>query len=104
MKDLATLRSPTSPITFLSYLHAEGRLVSFINRGSTIPTRKEFADYLAYAARYVQNNGVSVSFGTEVVSLDEGKDGIISVQGRNVATGQVTTYRTREFTEFLQTS
>ncbi|CDO69497.1 hypothetical protein BN946_scf184785.g2 [Trametes cinnabarina] len=41
LKDLATLRSPQSPFTFLAYLHSQDRLLNFINRGSFTPTRKE---------------------------------------------------------------
>ncbi|KAL0574943.1 hypothetical protein V5O48_007017 [Marasmius crinis-equi] len=95
MKDLATLRNPQSPITFLSYLHSEGRLAKFINRGGTIPTRREFADYLGWAARYVQDQGVPVHWGTEVVGLDDGKDGTIHVHAKDLKTGQVSVYRTR---------
>ncbi|KAK0463938.1 L-lysine 6-monooxygenase (NADPH-requiring)-domain-containing protein [Desarmillaria tabescens] len=95
MKDLATLRSPQSPITFLSYLHSQNRLINFINRGSTIPTRKEYADYLSWAAHYVQDHGVSVLFGTEVVGVDSASDGLLVVHAKNVASGEVTSYTTR---------
>jgi hypothetical protein len=73
LKDLATLRNPSSPFTFLSYLHEHGRLVSFINRGSTVPTRREFADYLAWAANKVRSLGVEIFYGEEMTSL-EAKD------------------------------
>lgn len=96
MKDLATLRNPRSPITFLSYLHSQNRLVNFINRGSTIPSRKEYADYLAWAAEYVQNHGVNVRFGCEVLSLDDAGDGIIIARVRDIQTAQETTYHTRD--------
>ncbi|KAJ2932911.1 hypothetical protein H1R20_g4216, partial [Candolleomyces eurysporus] len=77
MKDLATLRNPGSPYTFLSYLHSEDRLLSFINRGSTIPTRKEYSDYLSWASAKVQENGINVAFGHEVVDLEEGPEDTI---------------------------
>ena len=70
LKDLATLRNPSSPFTFLSYLHEHNRLLSFINRGSTIPTRREFADYLRWAAEKVKSLGIQVFYGEEVVSLE----------------------------------
>jgi L-ornithine N5-oxygenase len=60
LKDLATLRNPTSPFTFLSYLHEHNRLVSFINRGSVIPTRREYADYLKWAANKVKRTESSL--------------------------------------------
>lgn len=87
MKDLATLRNPQSPITFLSYLHSQDRLISFINRGSTIPSRKEYADYLSWAARFVQNNGVDVLYGHEVIRLSKGSSDTIEIHSRNVTTG-----------------
>ncbi len=96
MKDLATLRSPQSPITFLSYLHGQNRLINFINRGSTIPTRREYADYLSWAARYVQDHGVPVLFGTEVIGVDSTSDGLLVVHVKGVANGEVTSYTTRE--------
>ena len=95
MKDLATLRNPQSPITFLNYLHSEGRLMKFINRGGTIPTRKEFADYIGWCARYVQNQGVAVQWGTEVIGLDDGKDGTVHVHAKDLKTGEISVYRAR---------
>ncbi|KAG7088151.1 hypothetical protein E1B28_012172 [Marasmius oreades] len=95
MKDLATLRNPQSPITFLSYLHSEGRLLKFINRGGTVPTRKEYADYIGWAARYVESQGVPVHWGTEIIGLDDGKEGTILVHAKSLATGEVTVHRTR---------
>src|SRR5581483_10624347 len=34
LKDLVTPRNPVSPFSFLTYLHARGRLIDFINYGS----------------------------------------------------------------------
>ncbi|KAL0946573.1 hypothetical protein HGRIS_012776 [Hohenbuehelia grisea] len=95
LKDLATLRSPRSPITFLSYLSSQNRLVSFINRGSTIPTRKEYADYLSWAAQYVQDHGVEVGYGQEVVAVHDREDTTIDVHVRSVASGEVKVFRTK---------
>lgn len=49
-KDLVTLRNPTSDYSFLAFLHEQGRLVDFLNRGSFAPLRVEFAAYLRWAA------------------------------------------------------
>lgn len=95
MKDLATLRNPQSPYTFLSYLHDRGRLLSFINRGSTVPTRKEYADYLAWAAARVQEDGVDVLYGKEVVGLEKSADQTISIKYRDVDTGEEVMIRSR---------
>jgi L-ornithine N5-oxygenase len=50
LKDLATIRDPTSPFTFLNYLHQKNRLLSFINLGTFTPTRIEYGDYLKWCA------------------------------------------------------
>ncbi|RPD66153.1 lysine/ornithine N-monooxygenase [Lentinus tigrinus ALCF2SS1-7] len=88
LKDLATLRSPQSSITFLAYLHSQGRLLPFINRGSFTPTRREYADYLSWAADSVQKSGIQVQYGEEVVGVTRLDDGTIEVRSRNVATGE----------------
>ncbi|KIM49050.1 hypothetical protein M413DRAFT_438218 [Hebeloma cylindrosporum] len=94
MKDLATLRNPQSPYTFLSYLHSQGRLVSFINRGSTVPTRKEYSDYLSWAAQRVQDQGVNVFYGHEVVGIER-VDDTIAVRYRNLSSGEEAIVRSR---------
>jgi L-ornithine N5-oxygenase len=66
LKDLVTLRNPTSPFTFLAYLHDRDRLVDFINYGSAFPTRLEFHDYLEWAAERFA--GV-VEYGAEVTEV-----------------------------------
>ncbi|PPR03628.1 hypothetical protein CVT24_007744 [Panaeolus cyanescens] len=95
MKDLATLRNPQSPYTFISYLHSQDRLISFINRGSTIPTRKEYSDYLTWAASQVQKNGVNVLYGHEIVSIEEGVDDTVSIRYRDLSSGNETVIRAR---------
>lgn len=98
LKDLATLRSPRSPLSFLSYLHSQSptRLVAFINRASLIPTRKEYSDYLAWAASYVESQGIQVRYGSQVVALDRGPDGAtIAVRCRDVTSSEESTYLAR---------
>ena len=87
LKDLATLRTPTSPYTFLSYLYEHGRLVSYINRGSFIPSRREYADYLAWASDKIRTEkGVEVFFGEAVERISKnGEDGFV-VSSRDVST------------------
>ena len=41
LKDLVTLRNPTSPYSFVNYLKAHDRLVDFINLGTFYPCRLE---------------------------------------------------------------
>ncbi|MCW0212718.1 MAG: lysine N(6)-hydroxylase/L-ornithine N(5)-oxygenase family protein [Pseudonocardia sp.] len=66
LKDLATLRNPTSRFSFLSYLHDHDRLVDFINYGSVFPTRLEFHDYLEWAASSFTEQ---VHYGAEVTEI-----------------------------------
>lgn len=66
LKDLATLRNPRSPFSFLSYLEARGRLVDFINHQTFFPTRVEFTDYLSWVAESVD---ARIGYGSEVTEL-----------------------------------
>ncbi|WP_406288630.1 lysine N(6)-hydroxylase/L-ornithine N(5)-oxygenase family protein [Embleya sp. NBC_00896] len=49
LKDLATFRNPVSRFSFVSYLHASGRLPQFVNNQDFFPTRQEFHQYLEWA-------------------------------------------------------
>src|SRR5688500_19564425 len=50
LKDLVTMRNPSSDYSFLHYLQSRGRLVEFINHKVLFPLRIEFHDYLEWAA------------------------------------------------------
>jgi L-ornithine N5-oxygenase len=67
LKDLVALRTPTSPFTFLNYLHEQGRLSDFINLKTFFPTRREFHGYLSWAASRI---GLPVSYGTKATCID----------------------------------
>lgn len=67
LKDLVTLRNPTSPYSFVNYLKAHGRLVDFINLGTFYPCRMEFNDYLRWVAGHFQEQG---RYGEEVLSIE----------------------------------
>lgn len=69
-------------------MYSQNRLLDFINRGRTIPTRKEYSDYLSWAAQYVQDRGVEVAFGEEVVALGETDTFTIQVHSQVLSTGQ----------------
>ncbi|SGY84514.1 BQ5605_C009g05701 [Microbotryum silenes-dioicae] len=100
LKDLATLRNPQSAYTFLSYLASftPSRLVSFISRETFTPSRREYTDYLAWAARKVEaelesQNG-EFGYGEEVVGvegvMETGADvKLVKVTSRSVATGEL---------------
>ncbi len=72
LKDLATLRNPTSRFTFINYLHEQGRLPDFINLKSFFPSRHEFNDYLGWAAGQFEN---SCAYGEEVFEVLPEKQG-----------------------------
>lgn len=67
LKDLVSLRTPTSPYTFLNYLHERQRLSDFINLKTFYPTRHEFHDYLLWAADRVS---LPVSYGVRATRID----------------------------------
>jgi L-ornithine N5-oxygenase len=66
LKDLATFRNPVSRFSFISYLHAKGRLAKFVNNQDFFPTRQEFHDYLDWAESRISS---SVSYGTNVTAI-----------------------------------
>lgn len=67
LKDLVSLRNPTSPFTFIKYLHEKGRLEAFINQKIFFPSRIEFNDYLRWAAARFEEQ---VSYAEEVVAIE----------------------------------
>jgi L-ornithine N5-oxygenase len=95
LKDLVTLRNPTSEFSFLKYLHSRGRLVDFINAKTMFPLRVEFHDYFAWAAGQVEEQ---VTYDTEVLSVtpvpdSRGDIGALDVVSRGA--GTLTTHRAR---------
>ncbi|MFJ9643024.1 lysine N(6)-hydroxylase/L-ornithine N(5)-oxygenase family protein [Streptomyces sp. NPDC101206] len=51
LKDLVTAQAPTSRYSFTNYLVTHGRLERFLSLGTLHPSRLEYADYFAWAAR-----------------------------------------------------
>ncbi|MBC9250731.1 ornithine monooxygenase [Pseudomonas alcaligenes] len=72
LKDLATLRNPSSRYTFINYLHQKGRLESFINISTFTPSRLEYNDYLGWAAGHFNDR---VHYGEEVIGVEPVLDG-----------------------------
>jgi L-ornithine N5-oxygenase len=72
LKDLATLRNPHTTFSFVAYLHAQGRLVDFINHKSLFPSRIEFHGYLEWVAARLDH---LVSYDTEIVDVRPVLDG-----------------------------
>jgi lysine N6-hydroxylase len=65
-KDLVTLADPTSPYSFVAYLHNTGRLYHFLNAQFVTVSRREFGDYLAW----VSDRLSSVIYGETVEEID----------------------------------
>ncbi|MDG3009877.1 lysine N(6)-hydroxylase/L-ornithine N(5)-oxygenase family protein [Rhodococcus sp. D2-41] len=84
-KDLATFRNPTSRYSFFAYLHARQRLVDFVNHQTFFPTRREFHDYLGWAASTVD---ADVRYDTTVTDVRRVGDGAEEFEVRT-ATGEL---------------
>lgn len=86
LKDLVTLRNPTSEFSFLCYLKSRGRLTDFINHKSLFPLRVEFHDYFEWAAAKVDD---MVSYGYEVVGVTPVvRDGAVEYLDVTVRSGE----------------
>ncbi|MFD6891987.1 lysine N(6)-hydroxylase/L-ornithine N(5)-oxygenase family protein [Streptomyces sp. NPDC059957] len=94
MKDLVTLRNPTSEYSFLCYLQEKGRLIDFVNHKNLFPLRVEFHDYLEWAAAKVDD---MVSYGHQVVSVEPVlRDGVIEYLDVTARSGdEVVVHRAR---------
>lgn len=99
LKDLATLRDPTSEFTFLNYLRCSGSLDSFANLRRFFPSRVEYHAYLKWAAgkfdKYVSYGATARNVelshpGTDkaVLEVTYERDGnIYTAQCKNLAVG-----------------
>ncbi|OCK60423.1 lysine N(6)-hydroxylase/L-ornithine N(5)-oxygenase family protein [Bradyrhizobium sp. LMTR 3] len=67
LKDLVSLRDPTSPFTFVNYLHKRGRLQDFINCRTFYPSRIEFNDYLRWVAAQFKSQA---AYGETIVAIE----------------------------------
>ncbi|MEV4516210.1 lysine N(6)-hydroxylase/L-ornithine N(5)-oxygenase family protein [Dactylosporangium sp. NPDC049525] len=98
LKDLVTMRNPTSSFSFLCYLQERGRLIDFVNHKSLFPLRIEFHDYLEWAAVRVDE---MVRYGQDVTAVrpvvTDAAAGTVEAYDVEVrdATGARTTVRTR---------
>lgn len=89
LKDLATLRDPTSKFTFINYLKCKNRLVAFINLSTFLPLREEYNDYMTWCASHFDSQ---VHYGQETVSISpsRGPSGQVEswhITSRDVVTG-----------------
>jgi len=96
MKDLVTLRDPTSHFTFLNYLKDKGRLDHFANLRNFHPTRVEFNDYYSWVANQLDSY---VEYGREVEEIRAVEEGgrveELAVRYRHLETGETEEVRAR---------
>jgi L-ornithine N5-oxygenase len=96
LKDLVTLRNPTSEFSFLSYLHSRGRLIDFVNHKNLFPLRVEFHDYFEWCAAQVADQ---VVYGQEVAAVNpvvvDGEVAYLDVVSRPTDGGEPRMLRTR---------
>lgn len=78
LKDLVTFRNPVSRYSFVSYLHAAGRLAGFVNTKDFFPTRVEFHRYLEWVAASL---ATEVAYDAEVAGVEpvRGADGAVDL-------------------------
>lgn len=82
LKDLVSLRNPTSDYSFLNYLQEHGRLTDFINLKTFFPSRREFHDYLSWAAARVS---FPVHYGRAAADIEWNTEGFYEVELRSRA-------------------
>ncbi len=96
LKDLVSLRNPTSRYSFVNYLHHHGRLVDFINLGTFYPCRMEFDDYLRWVAGHFASQ---CRYGEQVIGIEPQRNSQRLVESLKVISrtvdGRETTRHTR---------
>jgi L-ornithine N5-oxygenase len=99
LKDLVTLRNPSSDFSFLCFLRERGRLIDFLNQKTLFPLRVEFHEYFEWAAARVAH---LVAYDHVVVSVDPVRDESGTVAHFEVVCrdpgrpGRTVTYRARD--------
>ncbi|MGW1728815.1 lysine N(6)-hydroxylase/L-ornithine N(5)-oxygenase family protein [Streptomyces sp. NPDC002306] len=92
LKDLVTFRNPVSRFSFISFLHAHGRLAQFVNRKDFFPTRQEFHQYLEWAESNMTNVVTYSSAVTAIRRPEPGSGaapGCVQVEIRDTGDGSV---------------
>ncbi|MFE5793161.1 lysine N(6)-hydroxylase/L-ornithine N(5)-oxygenase family protein [Streptomyces sp. NPDC056503] len=71
VRDLVSLRNPRSRYSFINYLFENGRLLDHLNLPMEFPLRKEYAQYVTWAAGHF---GQLVDYGVHVTGVSLGRD------------------------------
>ncbi|GGM45939.1 monooxygenase [Longimycelium tulufanense] len=79
LADLVTLVDPTHPLSFLAYLRDVDRMYPFYVREQFHPTRREYEDYLRWAASRLPS--VRFSHRVEAIRWDDGRFAVHAVRG-----------------------
>ncbi|TCO54075.1 SidA/IucD/PvdA family monooxygenase [Actinocrispum wychmicini] len=93
LKDLVSLRNPSSRFSFLKYLHSVGRLDEFINLGNLMPYRHEIAEYLRWVADSLPRVGVELD--RHCVSVEPRRDSAGALTGWLTRLGDGTSIASR---------
>ncbi|MCP9999684.1 MULTISPECIES: lysine N(6)-hydroxylase/L-ornithine N(5)-oxygenase family protein [Streptomyces] len=72
VRDLVSLRNPRSRYSFINYLFEQGRLLDHLNLPVEFPLRKEYAQYVCWAAGHFADR---VDYGTSVSAVTVEQDG-----------------------------
>ena len=95
LKDLATLREPTSKFTFVNYLKSQNRLVAFTNLSTFLPLREEYNDYMTWCAGHFADH---VQYGQETLNVSPGESQRGLVRSWRVLSKDVATRETNVVT------
>ncbi|MCP9956928.1 lysine N(6)-hydroxylase/L-ornithine N(5)-oxygenase family protein [Streptomyces sudanensis] len=71
VRDLVSLRNPRSRYSFINYLFENGRLLEHLNLPTEFPLRKEYAQYVTWAAGHF---GRLVDYGVHVTGIAVDRD------------------------------
>ena len=85
LKDLVSLVDPTHKLTFINYLVSTGRLFALLNAQFDFIPRREYMQYLAWAAKQIDN----IHYGVTIERVSFGEGGfVLHAGGRAVAQGR----------------
>ena len=95
LKDLVSLRDPTSPYSFVNYLRQHQRLEAFINQKTFFPSRIEFNDYLRWTACHFEAHCRYGEIVTRVEPEYQGRDVVALHVHSTDSAGRERQHRTR---------
>lgn len=91
LADLVTFADPTSPYTFINYLHSNERLYAFYFLNQFTIPRKEYSDYCNWVAHQLSH----CYFNHRVTNVTETEDHLYQVTVENLLKKEVANYLTK---------